>query len=107
MTDLASEKVKSAAGDTHLLSMCMTRGEDMPRMCGEFWFLVPPVSSVLDKQKPDHQVNIFSIRSSLIINDNPDQVLLLVDKEQYNTQSEVIVYIPTSHVLLHDAEMLR
>ena len=37
----------------------------------------------------------------------PRQVLLLVDKEQYNTQSEVIVYIPTSHVLLHDAEMLR
>ena len=34
-------------------------------------------------------------------------MLLLVDKEQYNTQSEVIVYIPTSHVLLHDAEMLR
>ena len=32
---------------------------------------------------------------------------MLVDKEQYNTQSEVIVYIPTSHVLLHDAEMLR
>ena len=56
MTDLTTELVESAAGDTHLLSMCMTRGEDMPRMCGEYWFLVPPVSSVLDKQKPDHQV---------------------------------------------------
>ena len=67
MTDLASEKVESAAGDTHLLSMCMTRGEDMPRMCGEFWFLVPPVSSVLDKQKPDHQVSVVTKYSSIQI----------------------------------------
>ena len=63
MTDLASERVESAAGDTHLLSMCMTRGEDMPRMCGEYWFLVPPVSSVLDKQKPDHQVRMRSLNT--------------------------------------------
>ena len=67
VTDLASEKVESAAGDTHLLSMCMTRGEDMPRMCGEFWFLVPPVSSVLDKQKPDHQVSVVTKYSSIQI----------------------------------------
>ena len=64
VTDLASERVESAAGDTHLLSMCMTRGEDMPRMCGEYWFLVPPVSSVLDKQKPDHQVRMRSLNTT-------------------------------------------
>ena len=29
-----------------------------------------------------------------------------MDKEEYNTNSEVIVYVPTSHVLLHEADML-
>ena len=58
------------------------------RECGEFWFLVPPANSSLDKRDKDHRV------------------LLLVDKEEYDTNSEVIVYIPTSHVLLHNADML-
>ena len=53
------------------------------RECGEFWFLVPPANSSLDKRDKDHRV------------------LLLVDKEEYDTKSEVIVYVPTSHVLLH------
>ena len=53
------------------------------RVCGEFWFLVPPANSSLDKRDKDHRV------------------LLLVDKEEYDTKSEVIVYVPTSHVLLH------
>ena len=26
--------------------------------------------------------------------------------EKYNTQGEVIVYVPTSHVTLHEADML-
>ena len=34
------------------------------------------------------------------------QVLLLIDKQAYDTQNEVVVYVPTSHVLLHDADML-
>ena len=55
------------------------------RECGEFWFLVPPANSSLDKRDQDHRV------------------LLLVDKEEYDTNSEVIVYVPTSHVLLHQA----
>ena len=88
VSDLLDTEIIDGAGDTYLLSMCMTIGEDQPQMCGEYWFLIPSSSSVLDKRRPDHQV------------------LLLVDKEQYNTQSEVIVYIPTSHVLLHDADML-
>ena len=78
---------EAAAGDTYLLSMCMTNTGE-PQLCGEYWFLVPPADNVLDKNRPDHQV------------------LLLVDKEEYDTKSEVIVYIPTSHVLLHDADML-
>ena len=41
------------------------------QVCGEYWFLVPPVSAVLDRAVPDHQL------------------LLLVDKEQYDTKSEV------------------
>lgn len=87
-------EVVDGSGDTYLLSMCMTRmeevegEEEMVQLCGEYWFLVPPVSAVLDKTRPDHQV------------------LLLVDKEQYDTQNEVVVYIPTSHVLLHEADML-
>ena len=88
VSDSLDTEIIDGAGDTYLLSMCMTIAEDQPQMCGEYWFLIPSLSSVLDESRPDHQV------------------LLLVDKEQYNTQSEVIVYIPTSHVLLHDADML-
>ena len=77
----------AAAGDTYVLSMCMTNTME-PQLCGEYWFLVPHADAVLDKKRPDHQV------------------LLLVDKEEYDTNSEVIVYIPTSHVLLHNADML-
>ena len=78
---------EAAAGDTYLLSMCMTNTME-PQICGEYWFFVPDTDSVLDKKRPDHQV------------------LLLVDKEEYDTNSEVIIFIPTSHVLLHDADML-
>ena len=66
------------------------------------------MTSVLDTQRPNHQVRTRGHMRPIHINMKTSrQVLLLVDKEQYNTQSEVIVYIPTSHVLLHDAEMLR
>ena len=58
------------------------------RECGEFWFLVPPANSSLDKRDKDHRV------------------LLLVDKEEYDTNSEVIVYVPTSHVLLHQVVIM-
>ena len=34
------------------------------------------------------------------------QVLLLVDKNEYDRNNELIVYVPTSHVLMHDADML-
>jgi len=78
---------EAAAGDTYLLSMCMINTGE-PQLCGEYWFLVPPATAQLDKHKSDHQV------------------LLLVDKEEYDSKSEVIIYIPTSHVLLHDADML-
>jgi len=77
----------AAEGDTYLLSVCMTKTGEA-RVCGEFWFLVPPANSSLDKRDKDHRV------------------LLLVDKEEYDTKSEVIVYVPTSHVLLHQADML-
>ena len=77
----------AASGDTYLLSMCMTNSME-PQLCGEFWFLVPPPNAVLDTKRPNHQV------------------LLLVDKEQYDMNSEVIIYIPTSHVLIHEADML-
>ena len=30
--------------------------EEQPQLCGEYWFLVPPVASVLDTSRPDHQV---------------------------------------------------
>ena len=33
-------------------------------------------------------------------------MILLIDKEEYDTNSEVIVYVPTSHVLVHEADML-
>ena len=66
----------------YIFSVCMTKTGEA-RECGEFWFLVPPANSSLDKRDPDHRV------------------LLLVDKEEYDTKSEVIVYVPTSHVLLH------
>ena len=66
----------------YIFSVCMTKTGEA-RVCGEFWFLVPPANSSLDKRDADHRV------------------LLLVDKEEYDTKSEVIVYVPTSHVLLH------
>ena len=31
---------------------------------------------------------------------------LLVDKNEYDRNNELIVYVPTSHVLMHDADML-
>ena len=34
------------------------------------------------------------------------QVLLLIDKQAYDTQNEVVVYVPTSHVTGHQADML-
>ena len=82
------EVVRGEEGDTHLLSVCLTSGPGEPQQCGEFWFLVPPVTGELERSRPDHQV------------------VLLVDKEKYNTQGEVIVYVPTSHVTLHGADML-
>ena len=79
--------VTASYGDTYLLSMCMTNTGEEQR-CGEFWFLIPQEDAILDKEDPEHQV------------------ILLIDKDEYNTNSEVIVYIPTSHVLVHDADML-
>ena len=69
-------------------SVCMTN-TDEARECGEFWFLVPPANSSLDKALEDHVV------------------LLLVDKQEYDTKSEVIVYVPTSHVLLHQVRRMK
>ena len=38
--------------------MCMTdSGEG--QTCGEYWFLVPPDTTVLDTSRPDHQVYPF------------------------------------------------
>ena len=69
-------------GDTYLLSVCMVNmGEE--QRCGEFWFLIPPTNVTLDKSQPHHQV------------------LLLLDKEEDYRNSEVIVYVPTSHILHH------
>ena len=58
--------------------------------CGEYWLLIPSLDqeTILDKKHPQHQV------------------LLLMDKQEYDTNNEVVVYVPTSHVLLHDADML-
>ena len=50
------EEARDGAGDTYLLSMCMRSDPGAPQQCGEFWFLVPPATSVLDKTRPDHQV---------------------------------------------------
>ena len=73
--------------DNFFFSVCMTKTGEA-RECGEFWFLVPPANSSLDKRDKDHRV------------------LLLVDKEEYDTNSEVIVYVPTSHVLLHQVVIM-
>ena len=79
--------------------------------CGEYWFLVPPANVTLDKQLPDHQVIMitFSCRlcDHLVImiswsKGDCAQVLLLVDKEEDERNSAVVVYVPTSHVLLHE-----
>ena len=79
---------KYPLANTEVRTTHFTGKEDQPQLCGEYWFLVPDADSVLDNKRPDHQV------------------LLLVDKEEYDTNSEVIVYVPTSHVLVHDADML-
>ena len=51
--------------------------------------MMPPDSkTIMDKNHPQHQV------------------LLLVDKNEYDRNNELIVYVPTSHVLMHDADML-
>ena len=83
-------KIHYFLGDTYLLSVCLmdTGGEN--QKCGEFWMVIPEIrpETVLDKNLPQHQV------------------LLLVDKQEYDTNNEVVVYVPTSHVLEHDADML-
>lgn len=67
---------------------------------------------MLDKVHPQHQVRgIYSSISTLsryldTVSTMRAQVLLLIDKQAYDTQNEVVVYVPTSHVLLHDADML-
>ena len=67
---------------------------------------------MLDKVHPQHQVRgIYSSISTLsryldTVSTMCAQVLLLIDKQAYDTQNEVVVYVPTSHVLLHDADML-
>ncbi|XP_023328387.1 uncharacterized protein LOC111701365 [Eurytemora carolleeae] len=82
-----SGHIQPSTGDTYLFSMCMTdSGEG--QTCGEYWFLVPPDTTVLDTSRPDHQV------------------LLLVDRTEYDQNTEVVVYIPASHVIKHDADML-
>ena len=82
--------IVSASGDTILLSVCMMDAGGLNQKCGEYWILMPRMggSTVLEKTRPDHQV------------------LLLVDKQEYDEHNELIVYVPTSHVLLHDADML-
>ena len=79
--------LKHSLFDNFFFSVCMTKTGEA-RECGEFWFLVPPANSSLDKRDKDHRV------------------LLLVDKEEYDTNSEVIVYVPTSHVLLHQVVIM-
>ena len=90
-------------GDTYLLSMCMTNTGEEQR-CGEFWFLIPQQDVIMDRDDPGHQV--INSKGENKTGINCFEVILLVDKEEYNTNSEVIVYIPTSHVLIHEADML-
>ena len=76
-------------GDTYLLSVCMMDYGGEEQRCGEYWIMMPPDSkTIMDKNHPQHQV------------------LLLVDKNEYDRNNELIVYVPTSHVLMHDADML-
>ena len=77
-------------GDTYLLSVCMMDTVEDLQRCGEYWILIPPdaTTTILDKTDPRHQV------------------LLLVDKNEYEKKNELVVYVPTSHVLMHDADML-
>ena len=77
-------------GDTYLLSVCMMDAVEEEQRCGEYWILMPPDASttILDKTDPRHQV------------------LLLVDKNEYEKKNELVLYVPTSHVLMHDADML-
>ena len=77
-------------GDTYLLSVCMMDVVEESQRCGEYWILIPPDASttILDKNDPQHQV------------------LLLVDKNEYDKKNELVLYVPTSHVLMHHADML-
>ena len=45
------DEVRDGAGDTYLLSMCMRSGPESPQQCGEYWFLVPPATSVLVEER--------------------------------------------------------
>ena len=71
----AGQGAEQGAGDTYLLSMCMTGAGPAAapplQRCGEFWFLAPAAAAELDTGRAEHVV------------------ALLVDKEQYLTQSEV------------------
>ena len=87
VVDAKDGVVVAGEGDTYLLSVCMTNTGESQR-CGEYWFLIPPANVTLDKQLPDHQV------------------LLLVDKEEDERNSAVVVHVPTSHILLHEADLL-
>ena len=82
--------IVNSSGDTYLLSVCLMDTGGAHQRCGEYWILIPSLDqeTVLDKKHPQHQV------------------LLLVDKQEYDTNNELVVYVPTSHVLLHDADML-
>ena len=82
--------IVNSSGDTYLLSVCLMDTGGEHQRCGEYWILIPSLDqeTILDKKHPQHQV------------------LLLVDKQEYDTNNELVVYVPTSHVLLHDADML-
>ena len=85
-----SMEVVPTFGDTYLLSVCMMDVVEESQRCGEYWILIPPDASttILDKNDPQHQV------------------LLLVDKNEYDKKNELVLYVPTSHVLMHHADML-
>ena len=79
----AEQGAEQGAGDTYLLSMCMTGAGPAAapplQRCGEFWFLAPAAAAELDTGRAEHVV------------------ALLVDKEQYLTQSEVTVCRTVMH----------
>ena len=108
------EKIKKIINSNYKLLIVFVNCDIFLSRCGEYWFLVPPANLTLDKQLPDHQVTILcrSYHHQVIMmrwsKDNGDddyfafQVLLLVDKEEDERNSAVVVYVPTSHVLLHE-----